>query len=120
LGSERAQRVTISTHVLDTSIGRPAAGISVLLQQQSGATWTDILMAITDPDGRVPALVPPSAIAGAGGYRLTFDVGDYFRQRGIESFYERVSIEFLVRDTAAHYHVPLLLNPYGYSTYRGS
>jgi 5-hydroxyisourate hydrolase len=112
--------VTISTHVLDTSIGRPAAAVSVRLQQQSGATWTDVSTGVTDPDGRVPGLLPPSVTAGAGGYRLTFEVGAYFRNRGIESFYERVSIDFVVRDPNAHYHVPLLLSPYGYSTYRGS
>jgi 5-hydroxyisourate hydrolase len=112
--------ISISTHVLDTSIGRPAAAVSVRLQQQSGATRTDLFTGVTDADGRVPALLPPSATAGAGGYRLTFEVGGYFRTRGIESFYERVSIDFVIRDTAAHYHVPLLLSPYGYSTYRGS
>jgi 5-hydroxyisourate hydrolase len=112
--------LSISTHVLDTSIGRPAAGIAIQLQRQSDAAWIDVSNAVTDADGRVPALLPPSAPAAAAGYRLTFDVGEYFRNRGLESFYERVSIEFVVRDTAAHYHVPLLLSPYGYSTYRGS
>ena len=112
--------MTVSTHVLDTSIGRPAASITVQLQRQSGAAWTDVSKAVTDHDGRVSALFPPSAPSGAGGYRLTFDVGEYFRSRGLESFYSRVSIDFVVRDAAAHYHVPLLLSPYGYSTYRGS
>lgn len=115
-----SERVTLSTHVLDTSIGRPAAAVSVRLQQQHGATWTDVFMGVTDSDGRLPSLLPPSVTAGAGGYRLTFEVGAYFRTRGVESFYETVSIDFVVRDTAAHYHVPLLLSPYGYSTYRGS
>ena len=101
-------------------MGRPAAAVGVRLQQQDGAAWTDVFRAATDPDGRVPALLPPSVTAGAGGYRVTFAVGEYFRDRGIESFYESVSIDFVVRDTAAHYHVPLLLSPYGYSTYRGS
>ena len=112
--------MTISTHVLDTSIGRPAAGVTVQLQRQSGAASIGVSNAATDADGRVPALLPPSEPAEAGSYRLTFDVGEYFRKRGIESFYARVSIDFVVRDTAAHYHVPLLLSPYGYSTYRGS
>jgi 5-hydroxyisourate hydrolase len=112
--------MTVSTHVLDTSAGRPAAAVSVRLQQQNGSAWTDLFAGVTDPDGRVPSLVPASASSAAGAYRLTFDVGDYFRGRGLESFYERVSIDFVVRDTAAHYHVPLLLSPYGYSTYRGS
>ena len=112
--------MTISTHVLDTSIGRPAAAITVRLERQSASAWIDVSKAPTDADGRVPALLPPSEPAEAGSYRLTFDVGEYFRTRGIESFYDRVSIDFVVRDTAAHYHVPLLLSPYGYSTYRGS
>jgi 5-hydroxyisourate hydrolase len=112
--------MTLSTHVLDTSVGRPAASVAVQLQRQSGADWTDISTAVTDGDGRVAApLLSPAPLA-AGGYRLTFDVGEYFRARGVESFYSRVSIDFVVRDAAAHYHVPLLLSPYGYSTYRGS
>jgi 5-hydroxyisourate hydrolase len=112
--------MTISTHVLDTSIGRPAAAVAVQLQRQSGGTWTEVSRAVTDHDGRVSALLPAAASSDAGGYRLTFDVGEYFRGRGVESFYASVSIDFLVGDTNAHYHVPLLLSPYGYSTYRGS
>ncbi len=112
--------MTISTHVLDTSIGRPAAAITVQLQRQTAATWTDVSQAITDKDGRVTSLLPPDGEAGAGNYRLIFDVAGYFGARGVESFYSKVSIDFIVRDAAAHYHVPLLLSPYGYSTYRGS
>ncbi|SRR6266849_5508939 len=112
--------MTISTHVLDTSIGRPAASVTVQLQRQNGGTWTDVSRAVTDTDGRVSELLPPAGPAGAGGYRLIFGVGQYFRGRGVESFYSSVSIDFVVRDPAAHYHVPLLLSPYGYSTYRGS
>jgi 5-hydroxyisourate hydrolase len=112
--------MTISTHVLDTSIGRPAASVAVELLRQNGTAWTSVSKAVTDKDGRVAALLPASEPAAAGGYRLTFDVGEYFRARGVESFYATVSIDFIVRDGAAHYHVPLLLSPYGYSTYRGS
>lgn len=112
--------MTISTHVLDTSIGRPAASVSVQLQRQSGAGWLDVSEAVTDKDGRVTSLVPPAGQTGAGGYRLTFDAGAYFSARGIESFYSKVAIDFVVRDASAHYHVPLLLSPFGYSTYRGS
>ena len=122
--------MTISTHVLDTSIGKPAASVTVQLHRQSGATWTEVSKAVTDADGRVARLLPQAGDAPAGGlptaalaevgYRLTFDVGDYFRARGVESFYSKVSIDFVVRDAAAHYHVPLLLSPFGYSTYRGS
>ncbi|HEX9369335.1 MAG TPA: hydroxyisourate hydrolase [Vicinamibacterales bacterium] len=112
--------MTISTHVLDTSVGRPAASVTVQLQRQNGATWIDVSRSVTDSDGRVTGLLPAAGQAGAGGYRLTFDVAEYFRARGVESFYSTVSIDFVVRDGAAHYHVPLLLSPYGYSTYRGS
>lgn len=112
--------MTLSTHVLDTSIGLPAASITVQLQRQDGSTWIDVSRGVTDSDGRASGLLPPAGQAGAGGYRLTFDVGEYFRGRGVESFYSTISIDFVVRDAAAHYHVPLLLSPYGYSTYRGS
>ena len=112
--------MTISTHVLDTSLGRPAESVPVQLQRQNGAAWIDVFKTVTDKDGRVASLLPPAAVPAAGGYRLIFDVGDYFRSRGVESFYNKVSIDFIVRDTAAHYHVPLLVSPYGYSTYRGS
>jgi 5-hydroxyisourate hydrolase len=112
--------MTISTHVLDTSIGSPAAAIAVQLQRQTGPLWTDVSQAVTDRDGRVAALLPPSAPAAPGEYRLIFDVGTYFAARGIESFYTRIAVDFVVRDPASHNHVPLLLSPYGYSTYRGS
>ena len=112
--------MTISTHVLDTSIGKPAASVTVQLQRQSGTMWTDVSEGITDKDGRVAALWPPAAEGSAGAYRLVFGVGEYFAARGVESFYTRVSIDFIARDAAAHYHVPLLLSPHGYTTYRGS
>jgi len=112
--------MTISTHVLDTSIGQPAASITVLLDRQSGTDWVHVSRGTTDRDGRVSALLLPDAPPGAGAYRLTFDVGDYFEALGVESFYSKITIDFIVRDAAAHYHVPLLLSPHGYSTYRGS
>jgi 5-hydroxyisourate hydrolase len=112
--------MTISTHVLDTSLGRPAAGVALALQRQHGSSWVDLSRGETTADGRAASLVPPGADAPAGAYRLTFDVGAYFSSRGVESFYARVAIDFLVRDASAHYHVPLLVSPYGYSTYRGT
>ena len=112
--------MTISTHVLDTSIGRPAAGVPVRLQRRDGADWNDVSEHATNDDGRVAALLPPGAKFETGTFRLTFDVASYFARRGLEGFYATVAIEFVVRDAAQHYHVPLLLNPYGYSTYRGS
>lgn len=111
----------ISTHVLDTSRGRPAAGIQMVLELLDGSgARREITRAVTDADGRVRELVPVGAEARAGSYCLTFETGPYFATVGIESFYPRVAVEFTVRDATQHYHVPLLLSPYGYSTYRGS
>jgi len=112
--------MTITTHVLDTSAGRPAAGVAVRLERQDGGRWDELSRAETNADGRVAALLPPGAAAGPGTFRLTFDVAGYFGARGQETFYATVAIEFVVRDTGQHYHVPLLVSPFGYSTYRGS
>jgi 5-hydroxyisourate hydrolase len=112
--------MTISTHVLDTSIGRPAPGVDVRLQRQEGDGWADVGSGTTTEDGRVTTLAPANAHLGAGLYRLTFGAGPYFDRRGVHSFYGNISIEFIVRDGSAHYHVPLLVSPFGYSTYRGS
>lgn len=111
--------MTISTHVLDTSLGRPAAGVATQLLRQQGSNWIEVFSGETNGDGRVPALLPGVSDA-VGAFRLTFDVGGYFQAQNIESFYTTIAIDFVVRDAASHYHVPLLLSPYGYSTYRGS
>jgi 5-hydroxyisourate hydrolase len=110
--------MTISTHVLDTSLGAPAASLAVRLQRQDGASWVDVSRASTSSDGRIASLA--AGDSGAGTYRLSFDAGAYFRARGIESFYGVIVIDFIVRDADAHHHVPLLMSPYGYTTYRGS
>jgi 5-hydroxyisourate hydrolase len=109
----------ITTHVLDLSIGKPAAGISVRLERRnSEGEWVEIGLQNTDEDGRARELTNAAATAGA--HRLTFSVGEYFAKRAADSFYEDVIISFVVNDASQHYHVPLLLSPYGYSTYRGS
>ena len=105
----------ITTHVLDTSRGRPAAGVPVRLER-GGAVLGE---GSTDEDGRLRTLLPGGPIE-PGTYRLVFDTGAYFAARGVEAFYPNVSIDFTVRDGGQHFHVPLLLSPYGYSTYRGS
>ena len=112
--------MTISTHVLDISIGRPAAGVAVRLRRLDGEAWVEVFRGTTNGDGRVPALVPDGVTVVAGAYQLSFDVGAYFTGRGLDSFYSHVAIDFVIRDAASHYHVPLLVSPYGYSTYRGS
>lgn len=111
----------ITTHILDTSLGRPAANVGVLLEQLDAyGAGHAIGQARTDADGRARSLLPEGASLEGGRYRLTFDVGAYFTEARRETFYPHVSITFEVRDPSQHYHVPLLVSPYGYSTYRGS
>lgn len=111
----------ITTHVLDTARGRPAAGVAVLLEAQAeGGAWRMIGRGETDSDGRLRTLLTPDSAARPGVYRLTFDTGAYFAAQGVESFYPSASVVFAVGGAAEHYHVPLLLSPFGYSTYRGS
>jgi len=110
--------MSITTHVLDTSLGKPAPAVPVILERQmQGGEWRVIGRGETDADGRLKSL---ASEIEPGIYRLTFDTGMYFRERHIENFYPEATIVFEVRDAAQHYHVPLLLSPYGYSTYRGS
>ena len=110
----------ISTHVLDTSTGKPAAGIAVTLQRESGKAWESIGASRTDHDGRADALYTGDKPLQTGVYRLVFQTGEYFKRRGVEAFYPSVEIVFEVRAAGEHYHVPLLLGPFGYGTYRGS
>lgn len=113
--------ITISTHVLDLQRGCPAAGIRVhLLRDGEAAAGTGaVTAATTDHDGRVVAWADEVLLV-PGAWTLRFEVGSYFAALGIDSFYEDVIIGFRAADGGAHYHVPLLLSPFGYSTYRGS
>ena len=111
----------ITTHVLDTSRGHPAAGISVTLEVQTDAgDWRIIGRGKTDADGRLKSLTDEGDALSEGVYRLTFETGDYFAAQGVETFYPLSVVVFRVRDAAEHYHVPLLVSPFGHSTYRGS
>jgi 5-hydroxyisourate hydrolase len=105
---------SLSTHVLDTSLGRPAAGIRVALESASGV---DVGEGVTDADGRIATFGIEKL--GAGDYRFRFDTGAYFTSLGTTAFYPEVVVTFAVEGDE-HFHVPLLLSPYGYSTYRGS
>ena len=109
----------ITTHVLDTSLGRPAAGVPVTLEIQKAGGWKEISRGATDADGRLRHLLEPGTLA-KGTYRLTFETHAYFQARKIRALYPQITIAFEVQDTTEHYHIPLLLSPYGYSTYRGS
>ena len=109
---------SISTHVLDTARGQPASGVPVVLwvRAESGE-WREITRGSTDRDGR--ALLA-STHSARGIYRIAFDTAAYFRAWNLEGFYPEVEVTFEIRDPAQNYHVPLLMSPYGYSTYRGS
>jgi 5-hydroxyisourate hydrolase len=110
----------ITTHVLDVATGNPAAGVPVILEiEKAGGEWREISRGSTDGDGRLRHLLPPDSLA-EGTYRLTFDTNAYFNARKIVGFYPQVTVVFRVRDVKEHYHIPLLLSPFGYSTYRGS
>lgn len=110
----------ITTHVLDTAIGRPAADLTVILELRHASEWTPIGRGVTDANGRLATLTEGTTMT-PGTYRLIFDTGSYHRDRGLSTpFFPEVTITFNVRDADEHYHVPLLLSPYGYTTYRGS
>lgn len=105
---------SLSTHVLDATSGTPAAGIAVVVTDAAGA---EIGAGVTNDDGRIPALAEGGLPAGT--YRIEFATGEYFARLGVDAFYPQVAITFLVAE-ARHYHVPLLLSPFAFSTYRGS
>jgi 5-hydroxyisourate hydrolase len=111
--------MSISTHVLDARTGTPAVGMTVSLERLEAGTWASMRSGITNADGRCPQLTEGLELA-SGSYRMRFDTGDWFAERSTASFYPVVEITFQVADPAAHYHVPLLLSPFAYSTYRGS
>lgn len=114
----------ISTHILDTSRGRPAGQVRVTLERVLDGAFQPIGESVTNDDGRVRSLLPEDTTSSpslqSGTYRLTFQIADYFKGRGQACFYPSVSITFDVGSPDEHYHVPLLISPFGYSTYRGS
>ena len=129
---------TLSTHALDTASGRPAAGLRLILEQQqqpeqwrafAGAhfaqaatepDWTLLARGVTNADGRCPDLLPAGTQLAPGIYRASFDTAGYFAARGLQGFYPLAQITFEILAADEHYHVPLLLSPFGFSTYRGS
>lgn len=111
----------ITSHVLDLVRGKPAHGIGIILEFQSDQkTWTELARGMTNTDGRAMNLLPDAHKLTRGFYRLTFQTLSYFQSEGIYSIYPYVTVVFEVQDAMAHYHIPLLLSPHGYSTYRGS
>ena len=114
--------VRITSHILDVTRGTPASGIEVRLEhrEKEGTDWRLVGRSRTNTDGRVTDLCPESAPAAAGEYRLTFETGAYFAAQKIDTLYPAVTIVIDARAGQSHYHVPLLLSPFGYTTYRGS
>jgi 5-hydroxyisourate hydrolase len=110
----------ISTHVLDVALGKPAAGMGVRLDREEAGAWRHLGSAKTDADGRCGQLLPESDALRAGRYRLAFETGNYFAALGVAGLYPVVEITFEVRGGETHFHVPLLLSPHGFTTYRGS
>lgn len=110
----------ISTHVLDLARGRPAAGIVVRLERRVGEEWQPVAAGTTNADGRVPDLLAAGPGLLPGAWRLQFALAPYFAVHGVEGFFPEAQLTFEVRDAGQHHHVPLLLSPFGYSTYRGS
>jgi 5-hydroxyisourate hydrolase len=112
--------MNITTHVLDTARGHPASGVPVVLERNGdGDEWRVMIRGETDADGRVKSFANVSSLT-PGVYRLVFDTGAYFERAGVRAFYPQVVIEFEMAAGESHYHVPLLLAPFGYTTYRGS
>ena len=112
---------TLSTHVLDVSVGRPAAELGIVLEAvDASGSMNELARGVTNSDGRVKDFLPPGTKLAAGLYRLTFDTASYFRAKGTKGFYPHVHITFEIGANGEHYHVPLLLSPWGFSTYRGS
>jgi 5-hydroxyisourate hydrolase len=108
----------VTTHILDTGTGRPASGVKATLEAKSATGWQEIGSGTTDADGRIKNLGPEQVEAGT--YRISFETGSYFGEQGTETFFPSVELTFAVKDPAEHYHVPLLISPFAYSTYRGS
>lgn len=110
---------TISTHVLDTSIGKPAKDMPIRFEKLVGTNWNILSQTSTNADGRVTNLLGDNKLE-AGTYRMHFNIGEYFKNKNQMGFYPYAEVVFEIKGSGEHYHVPLLVSPYGYSTYRGS
>jgi 5-hydroxyisourate hydrolase / 2-oxo-4-hydroxy-4-carboxy-5-ureidoimidazoline decarboxylase len=119
LGATADLRSHITTHVLDTSTGIPAKGMPIKLEGFTDGSWKPIAIGITNNDGRIADLLAPGKLLTSGNYQMTFSTEPYYKSKDQNGFYPQVNIQFKVSDHD-HYHVPLLINPYGYTTYKGS
>lgn len=112
-------RSPITTHVLDTRSGAPAQGLAITLSRSDEGVWRELASGVTNADGRIADLLEPGSLT-PGLYEMHFNTGAYHDQLGLEGFYPEVRVNFEIKRVDEHYHVPLLLSPFGYSTYRGS
>lgn len=110
----------LSVHVLNLQDGLPSPGVKVLLEKQDGKNWTQLNSGVTNEQGRITALFPQDKALEKGNYRVTFKTGEWFAAHKTASFFPEVPVIFAVDGTVPHYHIPLLLSPYGFSTYRGN
>jgi 5-hydroxyisourate hydrolase len=110
----------LSVHVLNLQDGLPSPDVDVVLEKQNGIQWSTLNSSITNAQGRVPALYPEGRKLEAGTYRVTFKTGTWFAGKKGATFFPEIPVIFSVDGSVAHYHIPLLLSPYGYSTYRGN
>ena len=109
----------ITTHILDTTKGKPAESVTIILFGGENDEWTELTRGITNADGRIPDLINKDDLLHYGIYKMRFETKDYFDSHQIKTFYPYVEIIFEI-ESGQHYHIPLLLNPFGYTTYRGS
>ena len=109
----------ITTHILDTTKGKPAEGVTIILYGGENDEWTELARGITNADGRIADLLDKDDLLHYGIYKMRFETKDYFDKKQVKTFYPYVEIIFEI-EAGQHYHIPLLLNPFGYSTYRGS
>ncbi|MCX3311778.1 hydroxyisourate hydrolase [Pantoea vagans] len=109
---------TVTTHILDTALGKPASGVAISLEQNSPEGWFPISQGETDNDGRLKDLTPEPLTPGH--YRLTAEIGDYFAAAGRDALYVSAQIDFVIAEAGSHFHLPFLISPWSWSTYRGS
>jgi 5-hydroxyisourate hydrolase len=119
IGGAETPRSPITVHVLDSSRGKAGAGLAVVLERAEGKEWQEMGKEKTNDNGRIDKLLPGDKPMAAGIYRLVFDTGTYFAESKTKTFYPKIVVIFEIIDPKEHYHVPLILSPFGYSTYRG-
>lgn len=110
----------LSVHILDLQSGQPTAGVTVTLEQKQGEGWQQLSSAVTNAQGRIAAMYPAAMPMQAGDYRIVFKTGEHYARLKQETFFPEIPVQFHVKKTDQHYHIPLLLSPFGFSTYRGN